>query len=313
MLNNIAQGILSLLKIDTAPKTQENAFNTNDNNVSILSPMPNNSGIDKIITNDDETKIINYINNENDTDVQKTECSAGLYIPGISDIIGGIADLIDGDSKDGKIGNTKQIGTGDCALISSITALSYTQEGAKIIEDALEYNDGYTTVHLSGIGDYEVHDRDVNLTKASMQYTSGDDDMIILELALEQAIDDLVSGRAVLSEDAPWELQRLLEHNETTTFNSSLEGTFPNALYYLLTGKTGDYAPHGYEDKMNEMLDKFMNNGLKDYSMTAVSSFENNESKRKGIDGYNRIKLTDVNTGKNVELIDTHGYSVKNF
>ena len=94
-------------------------------------------------------------------------------------------------TKDYTIGNTKQSDTGNCWILSGITALSYSEEGRKIIKNSLEYKKGYTIVHTI-CGDYVVLDSEVLLTKADSQYSNGDDDMIIFELAFEKIIDDYV-------------------------------------------------------------------------------------------------------------------------
>ena len=103
-------------------------------------------------------------------------------------------------TSDGVIGKTEQNSIGNCWLLSQITALKDTPEGAKALKEAIKQNqDGSVTVTLKGVnksytftpeqvcsGDYG------DLTKT---YSSGDIDMKIFELAFaewrkEQIIED---------------------------------------------------------------------------------------------------------------------------
>ena len=63
----------------------------------------------------------------------------------------------DDSTRDGEIGNSSQNGTGNCALLSAINALSYTNQGKQIIKNALEYKEnGDVVVRFKGVGDYTV-------------------------------------------------------------------------------------------------------------------------------------------------------------
>ena len=112
-------------------------------------------------------------------------------------------DMFDGKSKDQTIKETQQHETGDCWLLSAVNALSYTEKGREAIKNALDYKEGYTLVNLKGYGIVRVDDKEVQTTKGCNQYSSGDDDMIILELAVEKVRDEIARGEAVLDPDIP--------------------------------------------------------------------------------------------------------------
>lgn len=91
---------------------------------------------------------------------------------------------------------------GDCWLISGILSLSYTDEGSKLIKNAISENKN---------GDYEVYfkgiDRTYTVTKEELEeanksafksglglekssYSTGDDDMLLIELAVEKIVNE---------------------------------------------------------------------------------------------------------------------------
>ena len=268
-----------------------------------------------------EIRIDGYqrINSETDTnkgkEVKETEQTDGESIfaqetkPEVSP--NGMIYVTSSDStRDGVISFTKQGGVGDCGALSAITALSYTTKGAEILKGLFDYTYNYTTVHLA-TGDYKADDSKMAKYARQHRTASKDDDMAILEIALEKAVDDIVRGKKFVSAEAPWEIQMLLQQSVSTNRTSSIEGIYPNAVFYLLTGKTGEY----FDDKelMNKKLNEFQKNGHKSLAMTAVSNF---------YDGYTGIlertgteeqmkDMTDINTGKKITITDAHAFTVK--
>lgn len=216
------------------------------------------------------------------------------------------------DTKDGKIGNTKQgLITGDCWLLSGVNALSYTKEGKKLIKDALDYQKDGTMVHLKGVGDYWISNKELNQKKKNerLSISSGDDDMIILEMAVEKVRDELMSGKLMLSDEAPSffftdeQYMEMVEQNLDSGWSnpdlpnggvSTIEGGLSPELIYWITGKTGECATE-YSDK-ESLLDKFVENKNKNYTLNA------------SMDEIKNIK--DVN-GKKVNLYGPHAYAVK--
>lgn len=222
-------------------------------------------------------------------------------------------DKQDGETKDGKIGNIEQFATGNCWLLSGVNALSYTEEGKKIIKNALEYHDGYTIVHLA-IGDYVVRDNEVIETKGDLQYSRGDDDMIILELAVEKAIDEISEGKIILNEDAPpylTEDDTIEKRIVTTIGNSSTEGGWPNELWYFLTGKASEYYDNDSEDT-RKALDEFQNCNKKDIALAcSLLDFKDKEGiEGLKIDSNDNCYIIDQN-GETHELDAPHAYAIK--
>lgn len=238
---------------------------------------------------------INFNSNNDGEETEFKLCGAEMF-PWLADIIGGIVDDLDGESKDGKIGDTRQVATGDCWLLSGVNALSYTEEGRKIIKDSLEYHNGYTIVHTMA-GDYVVSDDEIARTKGSLQYSDGDDDMIIFELAVEKIIDDFINGTINLEDNAPDLLNSLLSNNGKTTTPgySSTTGGWARGLIYLLSGKMGYRETD--KEKMSDILEEFKNNDNKNLALGADT------------DKGDRT-VTDVN-GKKVVLSGNHAYSIK--
>lgn len=209
-------------------------------------------------------------------------------------ILGPIVDTFDGENKDGAIGETKQHSTGNCWLLSGINALSYTEKGRQIIKDCLEYCGDVTKVHLKGFGTIEVSDIDVAYTKGSSQYSSGDDDMIIFELAIEQVLDQIARGDIMVDPDASWYMEDSTELEVTKRNSSSATGGYVSELIYFVTGKEGKRIDD--KEEMKESLVAFEKNDNKDIAMGAST---NKEAKVKDIDG------------KTVKLPGNHAYSIK--
>jgi len=215
----------------------------------------------------------------------------------------------DTNTKDGTIGYTKQgDSAGDCWLLSGVNSLSYTEEGKQIIKDALDYKDGETVVHLKGAQDYTITDEELEAAKSTGGYSRGDEDMVLLELAVQKALNDISSGKVNVSSETI--AQEIAEKG-----NTLLRGGRQSTLFYLLTGKesevyskTKDGAIEKMDDEMQALLapstrsyalDAFEENGGKDIALSAGLSEED-------------AAVTDI-YGNNVEfkLQNAHGYSIK--
>ncbi len=218
------------------------------------------------------------------------------------------------NTKDGKISSVKQGGVGDCGVISPILAMSYTDKGSEMIDSMLEY----TTHELSTVHSYLGDEKISNSTLA--KYTkrkiisNGDDDMGLLELAVQNEIDAILKNEYEIQDDAPFELKYLKENSLTNYYKKqfSIDGVFPSATFYLLTGKEGKFAEN--KGEMNMVLNEFQNNNHEDLAITAVSYFS---------DGYDYImpKTNDISMAKNFinleinepEVITSdHAFAVKN-
>jgi len=198
-------------------------------------------------------------------------------------------------TRDGAIGDTKQGKIGDCWLLSGVNALSYTDEGKQIIKDALEYHDGYTTVHLKGAIDYDITDEEVEKARCR-ELSTGDDDMIILELAIEKAYKDAADKNILLDS---------IRYDEKISKDGdSLDGSVTANLVYLITGKESSIrtlaAATAFSRDWNEDflggLETFEENDNKDVIMTLGATEE--------------ATIQDIN-GDTVKIDAPHGYAVK--
>ncbi len=133
----------------------------------------------------------------------------------------------------------KQGQTGDCWIISGIIALNSTNEGKQIIKNSITINeDGSATVSFKGAqASYRITAEDIKRFDTDNNtydcYSNGDNDMLILELAVERLKKDVRDGKVSLglSEDT----YEGYHNNEY-----SIEGGFAQQLIYLMTGKTSE-------------------------------------------------------------------------
>ncbi len=200
----------------------------------------------------------------------------------IANYSGMTADEIE-ETKDGEINTTKQGATGDCWLLASVNALSYSETGAQILSDSLEYQDDGTLVHLTGAGDYFISDEEIEKAK---EKSSGDADVIALELAIEQVREDRTNGDLILP-DAGGNIAKLAISASTLK-----GGNMSEALAYL-TGKTAEQL---YGDDMAVLLDEYIENS-ENYVLCGTIA--------------NGTTVEDVASGDEVYLPGSHAYSIK--
>ena len=130
----------------------------------------------------------------------------------------------------------EQGGTGDCWLLTGVLALGSTEVGKNIIKNSITTNpDGSVTVNFKGVGvsytisldEIKEHDTDNNKGDS---YSNGDNDMLVLELAVEKLKNDIASGKVKLN----------VTENSYEGYNGDngeIEGGFPQQLLYFLTGE----------------------------------------------------------------------------
>ncbi|MBR6163945.1 hypothetical protein IKQ26_08680 [bacterium] len=124
-------------------------------------------------------------------------------------------------------------GVGDCGLISAVNALSYTQLGQEVLNEALEYHeDGSLTINFYGLN------RSYNITKDEIDNTDyfaqGDKDIIAVEIGLNKAYQDVVNGNIVIDDFAPYWCKT---PGELTSEKFLITATWPQGVFHLLTGK----------------------------------------------------------------------------
>lgn len=176
--------------------------------------------------------------------------------------------------------------TGDCWLLSGVLSLSYTQEGKQAIKEAIKQDEnGNYQVTFKGIdktytvSQEELKNKNVStifggLGKKS-EYSTGDDDMLLLELAVEKAKSD--------------------KDIELPTENG-LNGSSAYYLYQLFSGTT-DYAHNEKESDVKDLLDYYQENKENASATLGVingfSSLEGNHAY--AVKDYDGEKITLVN------------------
>ncbi len=224
------------------------------------------------------------------------------------------------NKKDGKIDATNQHGTGDCWLLSGINALSYTEEGTKAIKEALEYdNEGNATVHLKGVGDYSVTKEEINAIRkeqenGSIEYSTGDDDMLVMELAIEKVYTDVLKGNIMFATDAPGEFEKY--RTNITDGNGAIYGGQMTQLMYIITGKKTEHIndKNDMEKALNEFDGKNVALGASISELQTKVTGNEDWLRKEGSEseeGVARYYLKDIN-GKEHRIGAPHAYAIKN-
>lgn len=171
--------------------------------------------------------------------------------------------------------------TGDCWLLSGILSLSYTEEGSKLIKDAISKNpDGSYNVYFQGADKtYTISQDELDSANKSSflsgagitksEYSTGDDDMLLIELAME----------------------KLIEENEVPIeTGDGLTGGSAYYLYQLFTNDVVGYANGDDSDEIKSLLNYYEMyqessaatigvldgfSGLEDDHAYAIKSYEN--------------------------------------
>lgn len=233
------------------------------------------------------------------TAVQSNDAPEGV----LEDFGNWFCGLFKKETKDGVIDETKQQATGDCWLLSGVNALSYTEEGREIIKNALDYEDGYTIVRLDGVRPgycVIIEDDELAENKKTKKYSSGDDDMIIFEMAIEKTFDEIGSGHLVVDPNSPWTLSQARIEGTLEEDQASITGNYVSVSMTLVSGKKSETIKN--EDAMRAKLEEFEQNGNKDLAIgTAINPKE-------GLDEVFEIK--DVNGNKH-RMASQHAYAIK--
>ncbi|MBR6163920.1 hypothetical protein IKQ26_08550 [bacterium] len=204
-----------------------------------------------------------------------------------------------GRDLDGNIDASAQSGyTGDCWLLTGLNSLSYSEAGREAIREAMTFNDdGSVTINFKGLGvSYTVSAEQIKAANQNRKYSSGDDDVLVYEMAIEQLRNDIGSGKIKFDVDSPYYVS---DTSTGRSGNSSIDGGFVEQVWYLLTGKLSETTSDPAE--VQQYLDKFAQNP----DSSAMScSFKGGQGDRNG------FTVTDAN-GNKVQLYYSHAYAVK--
>lgn len=190
---------------------------------------------------------------------------------------------------------------GDCWLLSGLNSLSYSEKGQQLINDAITINDdGSYTVTFAGIGDsVNITNQDLKQARQSGLYSTGDDDVLLMEVAFEKILDEIQNGNIKISGDTT--NLSFLTADEGQI--SSLDGGWLSDMIYLLTGDDLEFITN--KSSFTEFLDK-MEANPDDY--VAKLSFPS--SAEGETDDYNTI--TDIYGNEIYELgSGGHAFAIK--
>lgn len=142
----------------------------------------------------------------------------------------------------GKIGHFKQQRTGDCALLASTLALSFTSEGRKIIKDSIKKDkSGDVRIELKGINEtYEVSPEEIH--DAKWRLSAGSDDMRAIELTLEREKIESAYRRLRLNRMNPEMFDKDYEKYVKKELKDTITGYSATSVFFRLTKSRVDEA-----------------------------------------------------------------------
>lgn len=193
----------------------------------------------------------------------------------------------------------------DCALLSTVYGLSLTEDGSNAISDSIKINKdengkitGYD-VTFKGTGEsYHITQDELETAKTKEQdarkYSYGDDDMTVLELALEDCFEQ--------SQDET--LRYLVDNYTNLNGEDKLYGVNPASVTYLLTGEQSQWFDVRSEDKVTKRFNA--NYGYSTKTKDGNEEFTFKENGNYNLLGYasdkSSIKVEDAATKEVVQL-----------
>ncbi len=132
----------------------------------------------------------------------------------------------------GEIGDFEQGQVDDCWLLTSLNSLSYSEKGREILKDAIKENkDGSYTVIFKGLNfSCTITKEELKDARRTNEYSTGDDDVLLLELAFEKTLDKVKNNEIELPENCP----DLIDPDDE---GRSIEGGRLEDAIFLLTGE----------------------------------------------------------------------------
>ena len=196
-----------------------------------------------------------------------------------------------------KVESSQQGYIGDCWLLSGLNSLSYSQKGQKLINDAITVNDnGSYTVTFGGINkDVNITDSDLLQARKSGLYSTGDDDVLLMEVAFEKVIDDIQSGKIKI----PGDTTNLSFIEKTDGQISSIDGGWLSDMIYLLTGDDLEFITN--KSSFTAFLDEMEKNPQNYVAKLSFPSSSKGET-----EDFNSI--TDIN-GKEIYSLGDGGHA----
>ena len=133
--------------------------------------------------------------------------------------------------------------------LSGLNALSYSKKGRKLIEEAITTKSDCFEVTFKGVNTtVTITPKEMRAAKKSDEYSCGDDDVLLMELACEKVMDDIKYGRI----SAPKFLSEDSKDGETSIDCGCLDD-----LIYLLNGEKTSYQYNCFHPDCDDFVSSF--------------------------------------------------------
>ena len=217
---------------------------------------------------------------------------------------------------DEEIGSFKQSkSTGDCWLLSAVNSLNYSKKGREIIENAITKNeDGSYTVTLKGVKkSVTFTPAEIENAKNSGMYSSGDDDVLLLEMGIEAMVEQVQSGDIKVK----WYYPHItMDKDYPDEINPLDGGSFQDAIY-LFTGKSSfsSDVPAAFDPVLNKqeqnpesVVSVVVFGGKNGYSEETIKDIDGNPVYTVNEQTRHSFSIKSVD-GDNVTIVNPHDTS----
>ena len=248
--------IVSETQIENSFPSDKTFSNCEKNVAAFFSGM--NDIIEQAVSTKTSSSLINKIANEGISSINSDNLVQLLFLVTTGNKLSDIEDkyiLSESYQFDinKKIDETSQGSLDDCWLIATLTSLSFSKNGEKLLNNAVKIDqNGDFSINFKGV------DTSVKVTKEEMfdeknngKYAKGDDDVILFEIAYRKIMNKIRSGQT----EAPDFIKQAAIEGET-----SISGGIMKDAVYLLTG---DISKHQYNCEHLAYKDDFLSSILR--------------------------------------------------